>query len=91
MLVDYSDLYQREDPPPLERPYQLMSPIFKIDDETPTKGDIEAEVRRMRRNIQHWLREEYPAETSTVLPNPTRWIKLVEIIQFMWETGSILK
>ena len=23
-------------------------------------------------------------------PNPTQWIKLVEIIQFMWETGSIL-
>ena len=35
-------------------------------------------------HLQAWLREIYPAETSTVATNPTQWLKLVEIIEFMW-------
>ena len=40
-------------------------------------------------HLQQWLRESYLEETSNVHPNTTQWIKLVEIIKFMWETGSI--
>ena len=42
-------------------------------------------------HLQAWLRETYPAETSTERPNPTRWLKLVELIQFMWHNRSIPK
>ena len=45
--------------------------------------DLQAE------HLQQWLRESYPTETSNAPPNPTRWFKLVEIIQFMRDTGSI--
>ena len=40
-------------------------------------------------HLQAWLGETYPAETSTEPPNPTRWLKLVELIQFMWENRYI--
>ena len=40
-------------------------------------------------HLQKFPMEEYTAETSTDPPtNPTQWIKLVEIIKFMWETRS---
>ena len=39
--------------------------------------------------LQKWLREAYPAYNLIVLSNPKQWIKSVEIIQFLWETGSI--
>ena len=28
-------------------------------------------------------------KTSTTTPNPTRWLKLVELIEFMWENWSL--
>ena len=82
--------------------YSLVCTPFKIYDETPTEGEIDAAVRQMRRNragrhnhlrsehLQKWLREVYPEETSTEPPKTTRYIKLVDIIHFMWETGCIL-
>ena len=42
------------------------------------------------RTSKQCLREAYPEETSTVPPKRAWWVKLVDIIQFMWETGSIL-
>ena len=75
--------------------------LSKIDDETPTYGEIQAVIRWMKCNsagghthphtehLHQWLREAYSAYTSSISPNPTRWIKLLEIIQFMWETGYI--
>ena len=42
-------------------------------------------------HLQAWLREAYPAETFTVPPKPTPWLKIVEINQFMWDTRSIPK
>ena len=39
--------------------------------------------------LQAWLREAYPAKTLTSTPNPNRWLKLVDLIQFIWYNGSI--
>ena len=39
--------------------------------------------------VYQWLMESYKSENSNVPPNPNRWIKLVEIIQFLWETWYI--
>ena len=36
------------------------------------------------------IREAYPAENSNAPHKPTPRIRLLEIIQFMWENGSIL-
>ena len=69
--------------PPPSRPVPNHVVSFNIDDETPTKGEIEAEVRQLRSNragvltrlrsehLPSWIREVYPAETSTIFPNPT--------------------
>ena len=96
------DLYQQEYPFPPVRPVPTHVTPFDIDEETSTEGDIEAAVIWMGRNragrhthiqeehLQQCLREAYPEETSTVLPKRAWWVKLVDIIQFMWETGSIL-
>ena len=35
------------------------------------------------------MREAYPTKTSTAAPNPTHWMKLVELIQFMWENENV--
>ena len=40
-------------------------------------------------HLQAWLMELYPVDTFTASPNPTRWMKLVELIQFVCENGSI--
>ena len=40
-------------------------------------------------HLQQWLKEANPEKISIVPPNPTWCIKLLEIIQSMWETGSI--
>ena len=39
---------------------------------------------------KEWLRDSYSAYTYIVPPNPNQWIKLVYILYFMWDTGSIL-
>ena len=88
-------------PPPPDRPVPTHATPFEIDDETTTKGESKEAVRRLRRNrsgghthlraehLQQCIREEYPSETSTAPLKPNRKIKLVEIIQFMWETRFI--
>ena len=90
-----------ENPSPPGRPLPTHITPFDLDDETPTKGEIEAAVRRLRRNragghthlreehLQQWIRNAHEAYIYTVPLNLTRWIKLVEIIQFMWYIGSI--
>ena len=40
-------------------------------------------------HLQTWIWEAYPADTYTVSPNLTQWIKVVEIIRFIWDTGFI--
>ena len=50
VLGDYADLYQREEPPPPGRPFPNHINSFNIDDETPSKLEIEATVRCLRRN-----------------------------------------
>ena len=49
-MVDYADMYQWKDPLPHDRPVTTHANPLYIDDETPTKGDIEAAVRQTRRN-----------------------------------------
>ena len=83
-------------PPPPGRTIPSHFIPFDIDDGKSTKGEIEAAVRRMRRNrassnihvwaehLQAWMREAYPKETSITAINATQWLKLVELIQLMW-------
>ena len=40
------------------------------------------------KHLHKWLKEAYLEENSTAPPNPNRCIKLVDMIQFMWETRS---
>ena len=102
MLGDYADLYHRENPPPPGQYVPTHVTPFNIDDATITEVKIKAEVRRLRRNracghihlweehLHKWLREAYQTDNSNLPPKPTRYIKLVAIIQFMWYTRSIL-
>ena len=40
-------------------------------------------------HFKTWLKEEYPAKESTTPPKPEKWMKLVDMVQFMCEHRTI--
>ena len=40
-------------------------------------------------HFKTWLRKAYPANEATAPPNPAKWMKLVDLVQFMWEHITI--
>ena len=43
----------------------------------------------LRKNLQRWLREAYLVR-KLITPNPARWEKLVELVQYMWESSMLM-
>ena len=44
---DYTALYQREEPTPSGGPVTTYIKTFKLNDDVPLEGEVEAEVRRL--------------------------------------------
>ena len=40
-------------------------------------------------HFKTWLRKAYPKIEATAPPNPDKWMKLVELVQFVWEHRTI--
>ena len=41
------------------------------------------------KHFKTWLREAYQEKEETTLPKTSKWMKLMELVQFMWEHGNI--
>ena len=93
---DYAALYQREDLPPPGSPSPTHVYPLQIKNRVPTEAGVEAEVFWLRKNrsgghtylqsehFQTWLREAYLENKATPPPKTEKWIKIVELVQFMW-------
>ena len=95
---DYATQYQREEPSPLGRPVPKHVNQFQIYNRVPAEASVfwlrlKRTGGHMHLWVKHfnmWLREEYPQkEASAPTPKPEKWMKLVELVQFMWDHGTI--
>ena len=73
----------------------------EADVEAEVEAEVEAAVRQLRVNrsrvhmqlqFEHfktWLREAYPEKKTTARPKPSKWMNLVELVQFMRDKRTI--
>ena len=73
----------------------------EADVEAEVEAEVEAAVRQLRVNrsrvhmqlqVEHfktWLREAYPEKKTTARPKPSKWMNLVELVQFMRDKRTI--
>ena len=83
------------------RPVPTHVTTFRINENVPTEGEVEASVQRLRLHkagghphfcAEHFNKciwEAYPAEGTSPSPRTDRWKKLVETNQLMWHHGDI--
>ena len=43
----------------------------------------------LENHFKTWLREAYLEKEETSLPKPEKWMKLVDMVHFMWDHGTI--